>query len=142
MARVSAQGNGTTHSRPQAPAAAAADSPDTPGIGLTAAPTALPSVLARVLAFGAIVVAAVCGGLAGYATSDLQCSAGCVGPTLGGAAIGALAAAGGVAALAALVLRSMSEWADQASAHVRADGSRAARAKDSPPGSASQAARR
>ncbi len=82
---------------------------------LTTAPTALPSVLARALAFGAIVIAAVCGGLAGYATGALSCSQGCAGTSLASAAIGALVAAVGVAALAALVLRSMSEWADQAS---------------------------
>ncbi len=82
---------------------------------LTTAPTALPSVLARALAFGAIVIAAVCGGLAGYATGTLQCSQSCTGTSLAGAAIGALVASVGVAALAALVLRSMSEWADQAS---------------------------
>ena len=96
---------------------------DGDSIELTAAPTALPSVLARALAFAAIVVAAVCGGLAGYATTALQCSGGCVAPTLGGAVIGALAAAAGVAALAALVLRSMSEWADQASVQQRRSGS-------------------
>ena len=96
---------------------------DGDSIELTAAPTALPSVLARALAFSAIVVAAVCGGLAGYATTVLQCSGGCVAPTLGGAVIGALAAAAGVAALAALVLRSMSEWADQASVQQRRNGS-------------------
>lgn len=95
---------------------------DGDSIELTAAPTALPSVLARALAFAAIVVAAVCGGLAGYATTALQCSGGCVAPTLGGAVIGALAAAAGVAALAALVLRSMSEWADQAPAQLRRNG--------------------
>ncbi|WP_419945677.1 hypothetical protein [Candidatus Poriferisodalis sp.] len=82
---------------------------------LTAAPTALPSVFARIVAFAAIVVSAVCGGLVGYAISAFECSRGCVGPSLAGAAIGALAAAVGVAAVAALVLRSMSEWADQAS---------------------------
>lgn len=82
---------------------------------LTPAPTALPSVLARIIAFSAIVISAVCGGLVGYAISVLECSRGCVGPSLAGAAIGALAAAAGVAAIAALVLRSMSEWADQAS---------------------------
>ena len=82
---------------------------------LTTAPTALPSVLARVLAFGAIVIAAVCGGFAGYATGTLQCSQSCTGTSLAGTAIGALVASVGVAALAALVLRSMSEWVDQAS---------------------------
>ena len=119
MARVSTQDDNERHSRASTPVTAmGADD-----ALLTAAPTALPSVLARAVAFGAIVIAAVCGGLAGYATSILQCAEGCIGPTLGGsaigAAIGALAAAAGVAALAALVLRSMSEWADQASARRR-----------------------
>ena len=86
---------------------------------LTPAPTALPSVLARIVAFGAIVISAVCGGLVGYAISAFECSRGCVGPSLAGTAIGALAAAAGVAAIAVLVLRSMSEWADQASVTSR-----------------------
>lgn len=120
MARVSVQGDDWPHSGPQTPGpAASADDPMDGSIGLTAAPTALPSVLARAVAFAAIVVAAVCGGLAGWATGALQCSLDCVGPALGGTVIGALAAAAGVAALAALVLRSMSEWADQASVQLR-----------------------
>ena len=120
MARVSVQGDDWPHSGPQTPGPpASADDPMDGGIGLTAAPTALPSVLARAVAFAAIVVAAVCGGLAGWATGALQCSLDCVGPALGGTIIGALAAAAGVAALAALVLRSMSEWADQASVQLR-----------------------
>ena len=36
-------------------------------------PTALPSVAARVLAFVAIVIGGLCGGLIGYAFTDLQC---------------------------------------------------------------------
>ena len=118
MARVTAQGDEGQRSRPSA--SDFGDSPYSPdSTVLTAAPTALPSVLARAVAFGAIVIAAMCGGLAGYATGALQCSAGCAGATLGGSVIGALVAAGGVAALAALVLRSMSEWADQASVKLR-----------------------
>ena len=132
MARVSEQVLGEELGGPSpSVGAAGSDEPGADGIGLTAAPTALPSVLARALAFAAIVIAAVCGGLAGYATSALQCSAGCVGPTLGGTAIGALVAAAGVAALAALVLRSMSEWADQASAQTRRNGSRSRRGPSS-----------
>ncbi len=120
MARMSVQGDDWPHSSPQTPGPpASADDPMDGGIELTAAPTALPSVLARAVAFAAIVVAAVCGGLAGWATGALQCSLDCVGPALGGTVIGALAAAAGVAALAALVLRSMSEWADQASVRER-----------------------
>ena len=100
---------------------------------LTPAPTALPSVLARVIAFGAIVVSAVCGGLVGYAISALECSRGCVAPSLAGTAVGALAAAAGVAAIAALVLRSMSEWADQASVTHRRRGRRFRRGPVAPP---------
>ncbi|HUF33727.1 MAG TPA: hypothetical protein VMN58_11030 [Acidimicrobiales bacterium] len=36
-------------------------------------PTALPSVTARALAFLAIVLGGLCGGLIGYAVTDLQC---------------------------------------------------------------------
>ena len=114
---------------------------DGDSIELTAAPTALPSVLARALAFAAIVIAAVCGGLAGYATTALQCSGGCVAPEFGGAVIGALTAAAGVAALAALVLRSMSEWADQASVQQRGSGSPSARGPTPGPGGTTGAVR-
>ena len=114
---------------------------DGDSIELTAAPTALPSVLARALAFAAIVIAAVCGGLAGYATTALQCSGGCVAPELGGAVIGALTAAAGVAALAALVLRSMSEWADQASVQQRGSGSPSGRGPTPGPGGSTGAVR-
>ena len=123
MARVSTQGDDRRHSRPSTPVPSASTGDPIAGdVGLTAAPTALPSVLARAVAFTSIVVAAVCGGLAGYATGALQCNPKCVGPALGGTVVGALAAAAGVAALAALVLRSMSEWADQASVKLRPDG--------------------
>lgn len=120
MAHVSERGDSEQHDRLPTSSAPA-------GIGgavLTPAPTALPSVIARVIAFSAIVISAVCGGLVGYAISVLECSRGCVGPSLAGAAIGALAAAAGVAAIAALVLRSMSEWADQASVTSRRRGRR------------------
>lgn len=39
----------------------------------TYTPTALPSVAARVLAFVAIIVGGVCGGLIAYSITDLQC---------------------------------------------------------------------
>jgi hypothetical protein len=87
-------------------------------------PTALPSVTARVLAFAAILIGGLCGGLIGYSVTDLQCGAsdrpvaeapadsddGC-GTVLGiGALVGALMGAGGVAVIAVLVLRAMAEW--------------------------------
>ena len=74
------------------------------------ATTAAPPLFARVFAVVAIVIAGLCGGLIGYAVMDLQCDDGCttwaglVG--VGGAAL----AAGGVAIVAVLTLRAMSEW--------------------------------
>ena len=129
MAHVSAQGDGGRGDRSRASSTPAGVHDPV----LTSAPTALPSVFARVIAFAAIVISAVCGGLVGYAISALECSRGCVAPTLAGAAIGALAAAAGVAAIAALVLRSMSEWADQASVTHRRRGSRLLRRRTGRP---------
>jgi hypothetical protein len=64
-----------------------------------------------VLAFAAILVGGLCGGLIGYAVADLQCVEGCGGTRAGvGAVIGAVLAAGGVAVVAVLVLRAMAEW--------------------------------
>ncbi len=73
-------------------------------------PSALPSARARALAFLAILVAGVSGGLIGYSLVDLQCRGDCVTPSGVGAVVGALSAAGGVAVVAALVLRAMGEW--------------------------------
>ena len=73
-------------------------------------PSALPSTGARVLAFGAILVAGLCGGLIGYSFTDLQCTDGCGAVSGVGAVVGAAMAAGGVAVIAVLVLRAMSEW--------------------------------
>ncbi|HSL59733.1 MAG TPA: hypothetical protein VK866_17930 [Acidimicrobiales bacterium] len=71
---------------------------------------AVPSTLARVLAFAAIVVAGACGGLIGWAVTDLQCDDGCTALAGVGALIGAVIAAGGVAIVAVLTLRAMTEW--------------------------------
>ena len=72
--------------------------------------SALPSPLARALAFLAIVVAGLCGGLIGYAFTDLSCSGDCD-TWLGiGALVGAVIAAVGVAIVAILTLRAMDEW--------------------------------
>jgi hypothetical protein len=75
------------------------------------APTALPPTGARLLAFAAILLAGVCGGVIGYAFVDLQSSDG--GSSLGqgvGALVGAVGGAGGVAVVATLALRAMGEW--------------------------------
>ena len=80
---------------------------DTPSVGL---PSAAPSSWARLVALLAIGFAGTCGGLVGYAVTDLQCPGGC--PTmagvigLGGAAIAAV----GVGIVTVLSLRAMAEW--------------------------------
>jgi hypothetical protein len=70
----------------------------------------LPSRTARLLAFAAIVVAGLCGGLIGYAIVNVQCRKACTTPEGLGALGGAVLAAGGVAIVAVLVLRAMGEW--------------------------------
>ena len=62
------------------------------------------------MAFAAIVVAGLCGLLIGRALADIQCTGDCSLATGLGAAIGAVAAAAGVAVVAVLVLRAMGEW--------------------------------
>lgn len=101
-------------------------------------PTALPSVAARALAFIAIILGGLCGGLIGYAITDLQCgtpeaaveldaggkpidgaavperdpndAAGCRTLAAVGGLVGAVVGAGGVAVVSVLVLRAMAEW--------------------------------
>ena len=73
-------------------------------------PTALPPTGARVLAFVAILIGGLCGGLIGYGFVDLQCTDDCT--VLAGAAglLGALIGAVGVGVVAVLALRAMAEW--------------------------------
>jgi predicted lipid-binding transport protein (Tim44 family) len=72
--------------------------------------SALPSVQARVLAFGAIVTAGVCGGLIGFSAVKVGCQGNCSTPEGIGGLTGALIAATGVSVIAVLVLRAMGEW--------------------------------
>ncbi|MDQ1444780.1 MAG: hypothetical protein QOI20_1244 [Acidimicrobiaceae bacterium] len=65
---------------------------------------------ARALAFAAILVSGVVGGLIGYGFVDIQCEGDCATPNGIGALVGALLAAGGVAVVAVLTLRAMGEW--------------------------------
>lgn len=67
-------------------------------------------MLARVLATAAIIISGVCGGLIGYAVTDLQCQDGCEGLATAVGAPAALLAALGVAIVAVLTLRAMAEW--------------------------------
>jgi hypothetical protein len=98
-----------------------------PGSGKARAytPTALPPSRARVLAFVAILVGGLCGGLIGWSVVDLQCGSpdgapgvagaqddddGCATWSAVGALTGAVIGAGGVGVVAVLVLRAMAEW--------------------------------
>jgi hypothetical protein len=87
---------------------------DDPGarddLPLSTGPSALPSRTARLLAFAAIIVAGVCGGLIGYAIVKTSCHGPCTTPKGLGSLTGAVIAAGGVAVVAVLVLRAMGEW--------------------------------
>lgn len=76
----------------------------------TTAPSAAPSVRARVLAFASILAAGAAGGFIGWAFVDLQCSDDC---TLLAGIVGlvtAVAAAIGVGIVAVLALRAIGEW--------------------------------
>lgn len=84
---------------------------DTPRETGDYAPTSLPPTGARVLAFVAILVGGLCGGLIGYGFVELQCiDHDCT--TLAGAAglLGAVIGAVGVGVVAVLALRAMAEW--------------------------------
>lgn len=70
----------------------------------------LPSPLARAVALGCILFAGLCGGLIGYAFTDLQCTGDCAVTTGLGALAGAVLSAAGVAVIAVLALRAMAEW--------------------------------
>jgi len=73
-------------------------------------PSTSPSLPVRIAAFVAILVAGTCGGLVGYAVTDLQCADGCTALAGGIGLAGALAAASGVAIVVVLSLRAMAAW--------------------------------
>lgn len=84
--------------------------PDAGTAGASGPRSAAPSLGARILAFAAILVAGVCGGIIGYAFIDLQCDGDCGLQTGLGALVGAVGAAVGVAVISVLTLRAMGEW--------------------------------
>ena len=65
---------------------------------------------ALVAAFVAVVVAGLAGAAIGYGLVDVGCQGDCSTVSGVGALIGGLFAAGGVAIVAVLLLRSMAEW--------------------------------
>lgn len=74
------------------------------------APTSLPSLGARILAFSAILLGGLFGGLIGYGFTDLQCTDDCTGLAGGMGLLGAVLGAVGVGVVAVLALRAMGEW--------------------------------
>jgi hypothetical protein len=87
--------------------------------------SALPSPLARGVAFAAILLGGLAGGLIGYAFVDLQCEDGCATAAAVGAWVAAVLGAAGTAVIAVLGLRAMGEWrllGDRPGADEQADG--------------------
>lgn len=74
------------------------------------APTSLPSLGARILAFSAILLGGLFGGLIGYGFTDLQCDGGCATSAGIVGVVGAIIGAVGVGIVAVLALRAMGEW--------------------------------
>lgn len=72
--------------------------------------SALPSPISRIIAFVAVLVAGLAGGLIGYALVDIQCSGDCTVPTGIGLFLGATLTAFGMGVVAVLVLRALGEW--------------------------------
>ncbi len=74
--------------------------------------SALPSPLARIIAFVSILVGGVAGAVIGFALVDIQYSGEADWPRGVGVLVGAAVAAGGTAIVAVLVLRALGEWRD------------------------------
>jgi len=72
--------------------------------------TAAPPLLARVLAILAIMIGGLCGGLIGFAVTDVSCIDGCTGTASIVGFASAVGTAFGVAIVAVLALRAMAEW--------------------------------
>ena len=74
--------------------------------------SALPSPLARIVAFVSILTGGLGGALIGYTLVDIQYEGASATPLGLGLVIGAIVAAGGTAIIAVLVLRATGEWRD------------------------------
>jgi hypothetical protein len=85
------------------------DAPDEPA-DPDYAPTSLPSTGARVLAFAAILLGGLFGGLIGYGITDIQCGRDCTRAAGGFGVLGAVVGALGVGVVSILALRAMGEW--------------------------------
>jgi hypothetical protein len=72
--------------------------------------SAIPSPLARGIAFASILLGGLIGGFIGYALVSIQCEGDCTVPTGIGLLVGAVTCAIGMAVVAVLALRAMGEW--------------------------------
>lgn len=72
--------------------------------------SAIPSPVARGIAFVAILVCALAGASIGYSMVDIQCSGQCGTPLGIGIFIGAVIGAAGMSVVSVLVLRAVGEW--------------------------------
>ncbi len=72
--------------------------------------SAIPPVAARVIAFVAILLGGLAGGLIGYALVDIQCEGDCAAARGIGLLTGAVVCAAGMAIVGVLALRAMGEW--------------------------------
>lgn len=73
-------------------------------------PDASPPVWARIAAVSSIIIAGIAGGLIGWSIVDLQCTTDCSTNAVLVGVASALICAIGVAVVAVLTLRAMSEW--------------------------------
>src|SRR4029079_17918752 len=76
--------------------------------------SAIPPVGARVIAFVAILLGGLAGGVIGYTLVDLQCDGDCSLPKGLGLLIGALICAGGMAIVAVLAVPARGGWRELA----------------------------
>lgn len=100
----------TVHSIRDATSVLAAPAYDVPVPTNDAPLSALPSGAARALAFVAILLSGLAGGLIGYALVDVQCTGDCAVQLGLGVLIGSVMFAAGAAVVAVLGLRAVGEW--------------------------------
>jgi hypothetical protein len=88
---------------------------------VTVTPMSGPSKPSQALAFSSIILGGACGGLIGFAFTDLQCSGSCTSASGLSALIGAVVGAGGVGVVSILALRAMNEWKSKSKGGVDHD---------------------
>ena len=81
--------------------------------------SAIPSPLARAVAFVAILICALAGASIGYSMVDIQCSGACGTPLGIGIFVGAVIGAAGMSVVSVLVLRAIGEWREMNDRNAR-----------------------